>query len=371
MNAKRPPLTQAICGALALAFSGAQTAHACTDARIVAEDGSVLTARAMDFSSGAPLGSRLVVHPRGGKLGSPAPGGAQGLSWTAKYGYVYMDAFTTDVPVDGLNEAGLGFGALYLPDFAEYETISPANMSKAVSNLQVGAWILSQFATVAEVKAALPGIQVWGEPFAKLGNAVVTLHYVVHDAQGKSVVLEWVGGKLSVYDNTMGVITNSPPYDWQMTNLRNYVNISPDNAKAKTVGGISYAATGQGSGLFGLPGDPTPPSRMVQTVVALHAATKPKDAAGALVLGQKLLNRVDIPTGLARDTSGNSDMTQWATFRDHGNKVYYYRTYEDMSVQALDLKKLDLSAGLPARRMAITTTKPGIHEITADSMAAF
>jgi penicillin V acylase-like amidase (Ntn superfamily) len=64
-------------------------------------------------------------------------------------------------------------------------------------------------------------------------------------------------------------------------------------------------------------------------------------------------------------------MTQWATFRDHGNKVYYYRTYEDMSVQALDLKKLDFSAGLPARRMAITTTNPGIHKITTDSMAAF
>lgn len=161
---------------------------------------------------------------------------------------------------------------------------------------------------------------------------------MVHDAQGKSLVLEWVDGKRSIYDNTVGVMTNSPLYDWQMTNLHNYVNLSPGNAKAKTVGGVPYTATGQDSGLLGLPGDPTPPFRMVQTVVVLNVATKPKDATGALVLGQKLLNRMDIPMGIACGTAGDSDMTQWAAFRDHGNKVYYYRTYEDMSLQVLDLK---------------------------------
>lgn len=370
MIAKNAPLAQAVCYALALGL-GAAESQACTDARIVAQDGTVLTVRSMEFSSGAPLKSRLVVHPRGGQLSSPAPGGAQGRSWTAKYGYAYMDAFGVDVPVDGLNEVGLGFGALYLPDYAEYEIVSPANAAQAVSNLQFGAWILSQFSTVAEVKAAISTIQVWGEPFAPFGNALVTLHYVVHDAQGKSVVLEWVGGKLSVYDNTVGVMTNSPPYDWQMTNLRNYVNLSPDNAKAKSVNGVSYPATGQGSGLVGLPGDPTPPSRLIQTVVALNASTKPKDATEARVLGQKLLNRVDIPLGLARDNAGNSDMTQWAALRDHSNKVYYYRTYDNLTLRALDLKKLDFSAGLPSRRLDISAPQPGAYQIAPDSFAAF
>jgi choloylglycine hydrolase len=342
-------------------------AFACTDARVLAEDGSVFSARSMEF--GAALDSRLVVRPRGSELVSPAPGGAKGLSWTAKYGYVYMDGFHMDVTTDGLNEAGLGFGALYLPGFAGYETISAADNSKAVSNLEIGAWVLSQFATVKEVKEALPNIHVWGEPIDVFGNQFVPLHYVIHDAEGNSLVLEWVGGKLNLYDQTVGVMTNSPTYDWQMTNLRNYVSLSPDNAKPVKVGGVEYAANGQGSGLFGLPGDPTPPSRMVQTVFALSSAVKPKNQAEALVLCQKLMNRVDLPAGLARNpSSGESDITQWAVFRDHTNKIYYYRTYEDMTLQAVDLKKLDLSSGAVARRTPIATTKPTVRFLDSNSI---
>ncbi len=342
-------------------------ACACTDARVVAQDGSVVSARSMEF--GAALDTRLVVRPRGSELVSPAPDGATGLSWTAKYGYVYMDGFHLDVITDGLNEAGLGFGALYLPGFAGYETISTADNAKAMSNLEIGAWVLSQFATVDEVKGALPNIHVWGEPVDAFGNQYVPLHYVIHDAKGNSLVLEWVDGKLKIYDQTVGVMTNSPTYDWQITNLRNYVSLSPDNSKPVKIGGVEYAANGQGSGLFGLPGDPTPPSRMVQTVFALTSAFKPKNQAEALVLAQKLMNRVDLPAGLARDpSSGESDITQWAVFRDHTNKIYYYRTYEDMTLQAVDLKKVDLSPGAPARRTPIATTKPTVRFIDSNSI---
>src|SRR5271167_2349055 len=352
-----------------LLSSGLQSVEACTDARVVAQDGSVVSARSMEF--GAAMDSRVVVRPRGSKLQSPAPGGAKGLHWTARYGYVYMDGFHIDGTTDGLNEAGLGFGALYLPGFAGYETIAPNDNARAMSNLQVGAWALSQFATVDEVKAALPSILVWGEPLAAFGNAFVPLHYVIHDAKGNSIVLEWVGGKLNIYDNTVGVMTNSPTYDWQMTNLRNYVSLSPDNAKPVTVNGVQYAANGQGSGLLGLPGDPTPPSRMVQTVFALSSAVKPKNQTEALVLAQKLMNRVDLPAGLARDPStGDSDITQWVVFRDHTNKVYYYRTYEDMTLQAVDLKKLDFSPGSAARRIAIANTKPTVRFIDSNSIPA-
>lgn len=352
----------------ALSFLAAvPAADACTDAHIVATDGSVLSARSMEF--GPPLDSRLVVRPRGSKLESPAPDGATGLGFVGKYGYAYMDGFGIDAVTDGLNEAGLSFGALYLPGFAEYESVAASDHAKALSNLQLGAWVLSQFATAAEVKAALADVMVWGEPLAAFNNAFVPLHYSIHDASGESLVLEWVGGELTVYETTAGVLTNSPPYDWQLLNLRNFVSLSPENAKPVTVNGITYPATGQGSGLFGLPGDPTPPSRLVQTAVVLAAADTPKDPTEALVLGQKLMNRVDLPAGLARDPGSNeSDITQWVVFRDHTNRIYYYRTYEDMTLRALDLKTSDLSPGAPARRIAIATTKPTVHLIEPESI---
>ncbi len=361
----------AVCAVATLSatFMAAQPALACTDARIVAEDGSVLTARSMEF--GVPLDSRLVIRPRGTRIESPAPTGGKGMSWSAQYGYAYLDGFNLDAVTDGLNEAGLGFGALYLPGETTYETVAPADHAKALSNLQFGAWVLSQFATADEVRAALPGVKVFGEPFAALGNTVVPLHFVIHDAKGRSIVLEWVDGKLNVHENTVGVVTNSPAYDWHMTNLRNFVNLTPVDPKPVRIGGITYAATGQGGGLAGLPGDPTPPARFVQTAAGLHLAVKPKSATDALVLGQKLMNRVDIPRGLSRDFSSGvryDDITQWVVFRDHANRVYYYRTYTDMTLRALDLKKVDMSPGAPARRMPIATEKPTVLSVDPRAM---
>jgi choloylglycine hydrolase len=353
-----------------LFFYSTKISTACTDARIIAKDGSVLSARSMEF--GAAMNSRLVIRPQGTDFRSSAPDNAKGISWTGKYGFVYLDGLGIDCVVDGLNEAGLGFGALYLPGFAKYEEIENTIQENALSNLQLGAWILSQFSTTDEVMSAITDVNVWGEKLTVFGNEYVPLHYVVHDPMGKSLVLEWVDGKLTVYDNTAGVMTNSPTYDWHMTNLRNYISLSPDNSNPVKVGGITYPANGQGSGLFGMPGDPTPPSRFIQTVFALTASETPNDATEALILGQKLLNRVDLPEGLARDPkTGDSDITQWAVFRDHKNKTYYYRTYNDMTLKAIDLKTAELSLGTPIRRMTISVNFPTVQFIDQNSMEIY
>jgi len=350
-----------------LFLNSTEITTACTDARIIAKDGSVLSARSMEF--GAAMDSRLVVRPQGSVYNSPAPDNAKGINWTGKYGFVYLDGLGIDCVVDGLNETGLGFGALYLPGFAKYEEIENTIKENALSNLQLGAWILSQFSTTDEVISAITDVNVWGEKLSIFGNEYVPLHYVVHDPIGKSIVLEWVDGKLTVFDNTTGVMTNSPAYDWHMTNLRNYISLSPDNSNPVKVGGVTYPANGQGSGLFGMPGDPTPPSRFIQTVFALTASETPNDATEALILGQKLMNRVDLPEGLARDPkTGDSDITQWAVFRDHKNKTYYYRTYNDMTLRAIDLKTAELSQGTPIRRMTIAVNSPTVQFIDQNSM---
>jgi hypothetical protein len=233
-----------------------------------------------------------------------------------------MNAYDMPVATDGLNEKGLGFGALYLPGEAKYQYVKPGEEAKALSNAAFGAWVLGNFETVDEVKAAVGDVVVWGETVPQLGS-FAPLHYSVHDASGKSVVIEYADGKLNVYDNEIGVLTNSPTYEWHIQNLRNYVNLTAENAKPVKVGNVTYVGTGQGSGLHGLPGDPTPPSRFVMAAATAYLADKPKDAAEALIVAQHLINRVDIPKGLVRDYSEGgkpaADYTQWTTFRDHAD----------------------------------------------------
>jgi choloylglycine hydrolase len=227
--------------------------------------------------------------------------------------------------------------------------------------------VLGNFSTVDEVKQAVGNVVVWGEMVPQLGS-YAPLHYAVHDADGKSIVIEYVDGKLHVYDNAVGVLTNSPTYEWHIQNLRNYANLTPETVKPVKIGNVTYAGNGQGSGLHGLPGDPTPPSRFVMAAATAYLANKPKDAAEALILAEHLINRVDIPKGLVRDYSDGGkpmgDYTQWTTFRDHANKVYYWKTYNNPGLRAVDLKTLDFDAGQPTRSLSIAAAKPTVQTVS-------
>ena len=87
---------------------------------------------------------------------------------------------------------------------------------------------------------------------------------MVTDTQGKSIVIEFIEGEMKIFENPLGIITNAPTFDWHMTNLRNYVNLSAVTIPNKKIEDLDFAALGAGSGMIGLPGDFTPPSRFVR-----------------------------------------------------------------------------------------------------------
>ena len=76
------------------------------------------------------------------------------------------------------------------------------------------------------------------------------LQLAVGPVEGR--VVEVVGGAIKVHDAPLGVITNSPAYDWHMTNLRNYVNLSVQNPAPITIEGVELTKMGQGPGMLGL-----------------------------------------------------------------------------------------------------------------------
>jgi choloylglycine hydrolase len=264
-----------------------------------------------------------------------------GISWKNKFAFLHMDVADFKASAcDGINEAGLSVGALYLPGYTQYEEVSPLMHAYALSNLCFVGWALGNYATVAEVIAALPDVLVWGEPLVSQ-KSFMPLHYALHDSNGTSAVIEFVDGAARVYNNTVGVVTNSPTYDWHMQNLGNYIHLQPFDVESQQWLNGYITAPGQGSGLRGLPGDPTPPSRFISTAAALAFTDPAKTVEEALTLAQHLSNRVDIPRGLVRkrtwDGLVRSDYTQWTVFRDHTNRKLYYRTYDNLQLQVLQL----------------------------------
>ena len=317
-------------------------AMACTDFVIKGADGTVVNGRSMDFA--IEDHAQLTVFPRGKQWTSEAPKKKGGLTWKQRYGFVGFTVLGLDRSADGMNEKGLSAKFLWLPSVG-YQTVPDGEEAKALDATLVPDWILGNFSTVAEVKKALPTVLVWGNTLPGL-DSVPVLHVAVHDAAGSSLVAEWINGKLNLYDNPLGIMTNEPPLPQQWANLRNYVNLSPMMQKDLKLEGVAVSGTGNGSGLLGLPGDCTPPSRFVRTAILREFAYPPKNKEETITAARHLLEQVTVIKGISREKTPKGEMadyTQWITIEDLTNRVIYFSNYNDQTLQAVHLQKLDFT----------------------------
>ena len=314
----------------------------CTTFPVKAKDGSMIVGRTMEF--GLDLKSNIIVAPRERDNVGTGPRGLPGLRWRSRYGFVGFNAFGSELVIDGLNEVGLAMSELWLPGHSSFADATEDDAERALGPAEIANWSLGNFATVAELKAALPSVKVWGVKTAELGNVPAPVHFAFHDTHGDCLVVEFVEGRVDIHDNPLGVLTNAPPFDWHVNNVRNYINLTALNVPKVELSGIEIAATGQGTGMLGLPGDYTPPSRFVRAVAFSQAAEQPDDAAGATNMAWHILNTFDIFRGavVERKADGQTsyDITQWATVRDLTNRRVYFRTYGSMRIHMIELTRL-------------------------------
>jgi choloylglycine hydrolase len=294
--------------------------------------------------------SDIMISPRGFERVGTTPDGKPGKAWKAKYASVGANGLGLKVLVDGFNEKGLAAELFYFPGTAGYMPYSPADAGNTMAPWELGSWLLDNFASVDEVKANI-GKVVVPAVLLKAWNLELEVHFVVHDVTGKSMVIEYTKGKLDTYDNPLGVFTNSPAFDWQMTNLRNYLNFSMSNAPPLMLDkSVTLTAFGQGSGMLGMPGDFTPPSRFVRAVAFSHSVLPSASGKDAVLQAFHVLNQFDIPKGAARehekDEHGNvlADYTIWTAASDLKARKYYFRTYENSQIRSVDLMMMNLDA---------------------------
>ena len=357
-----------------LVAGGATESPGCTDFRVKAADGTVIIGRTMDFE--VPVLSFVRVFPCGERWSSDAPGMKKGIRWISRYGYIAIDMGGRLVDpldrgenlADGLNEKGLSFGWLSMPDFTAYQNqAAAAEPEKAIAHLDVCPWVLGNFATVDEVKTAFAGVHVWGKPIGPV-NLILPLHASVHDASGRSIVLEFTREGPKVHENLPGVLTNAPTFDWHLINVRNFLNLKAMSAGPIKVDASVLSPIGSGSGLLGIPGDWTPPSRFVRIAAMRVFAMEPRDAEGGVILAEHLLGSVTIPRGLeyVQDEGPvRANFTRWSVIKDLRNRVLYFRGYDSHAFRAIRLPKLDLRPD--AKRVSFPIPAGGgIIDVTAD-----
>lgn len=298
---------------------------ACSDFLLNNSGSQVVSARSMDF--GIPLQAQVVVMPRGEKCVSALTETDTYMKWTSKYGFVGTNVAHLPSFTDGLNEKGLSVGTLWLTA-TKYPDVSKLPRDNVIQIADVARWILGSFATVDEVKQGLKKVVVAGVPYKQMNNMFFPLHLAIHDRNKKSLVVEFVGEKVQIYDNPYNVLTNDPAFPEQVKNLEKYKNL-----------------TNTWTGMLGMPGDETPPSRFARIHTLNRFVEKSKNAREAVNNAIHIINRVAL---VNNEIAGR--LTEYTLVRDHKDLIYYVIDDQNMNLRAFDMKKLDFSVG--ARQMA-------------------
>lgn len=320
---------------IAAMVGGAHASIACTGISLTAADGSYIQARTIEWAYG-PLKSEYVIIPRGEELQSYTPTGANGLRFKARYGVVGLAVVEREFIAEGINEVGLSAGLFFFPRYGSYEAYDSAYDAHTLADLQVVQWLLTQCATIDEVKSAVERVRIVGL------EKTAVVHWRIGDPTGRQVVMEIVDGKVCFYDNRVGVLTNAPGYEWQVANLENYVNLRPGSAANLTLGEVTLEPLGGSSAMLGLPGDFTPPSRFVRA--AFFRNTAPRRATGIETVLQAfhLLNNFDVPIAIENPTDPSlPSATQWTSAIDLTSRTVYYKTAYNSAIRSIALANID------------------------------
>lgn len=325
-------------------------AQSCTSIVLGANDGGRVYGRTMEF--GIPLQSQVMRMARGYSNIGIGPDGTpgKGKSWSSKYAVVGANVFGLPIYVDGMNEAGLAGGLLNAPNTANYQTVPAGQEGQSIAPQQLLTYVLTNFATVDEVRDGLQKIYVSNSPMKEWGG-IPKAHMTLHDAKGGNLVVEYLDGKLVLSDNVIGVLTNDPPLAWHLANIGNYANLSGRDKNPLSVNGKIFPPASSGNGMHGVPGSMLSPDRFIRA--SLFVLNTPTNVNTQVQNNRAwhIMNNFDIPFGSVylEASSGYGgganayEITEWTVVADMKNKVYNIRSFESPQILSVDFKGFDLN----------------------------
>lgn len=232
---------------------------------------------------------------------------------------------------DGVNERGFAAAALYFAGYADYDIPVEDKNKEPIASLDFLHYILGRCASVDELDMILKNICVIGLP-DPVTKTAAPLHWIATDKSGKCVVIEQTRNGLEIFDNPIGVMTNSPDFMWHMTNLRNYMELSTIQEKRTCWENVELTPFGQAGGTMLLPGGYTSPERFVRTAFLKTHSQVPKDRVDAIMTCFHIVESVSIPRGIVFTDKGTFDYTKYTAFINTNTCEYYFKTYDNSQI---------------------------------------
>ena len=279
-------------------------------------------------------GEELVITPRNFPLpmrAMPTIGrhhAMVGMAWVRSGFPLYYD---------GMNEHGLAVAGLNFPGYAAYSSFVPGGDN--VTPFELIPWLLGTCADVGEVRAALRGTSILQRDFSP-ELPLTPMHFLAADKKGNALVIEPMARGLRLWDAPVGVLTNAPPFDWQMTNLARYRGLSPVQPEDHL--GPELPLLSNGMGAMGLPGDLSSPSRFVRGAFTLHNAIPGKTREESAAQVFHILSAVAQTRGCVHLPDGGEEQTVYSLCFDLERGCCLYTTGENSRPTGVELLRADL-----------------------------
>ena len=239
---------------------------------------------------------------------------------------------------DAINEKGVGMAGLNFVGNAAYADIKPDTDN--VAQFEFIPWILSQCASVAEARELLAHMNLANTPFSEQ-FPLAQLHWIISD-ETASVTVESMADGLHIYDNPVGVLTNNPPFPQQMFQLNNYMHLSPKQPVNTFADDLSLTAYSRGMGALGLPGDLSSASRFARVAFTKMNSFSGNSEAESVSQFFHILGSVDQQRGCCEVAEGKYEITLYTSCCNATKGIYYYTTYENHQISAVDMHRENL-----------------------------
>ena len=239
---------------------------------------------------------------------------------------------------EGANEKGLAMAGLNFVGNAAYG--QPMDDKDNIAVFELIPWLLGQCASVADVRKLVETLNIVDTVFCpQFPNA--QLHWLIADAN-ESITMECMKDGLHIYDNPVGVMTNNPPFDKQLFRLNDYMALSPKQPSNNFASQLELGSYSRGMGAIGLPGDLSSGSRFVRAAFVKMNALSGNSEVESVNQVFHIMGSEEQQRGCCDGGGGKYEITIYTSCCNAIKGIYYYNTYENHQINAVDMHRENL-----------------------------
>ena len=251
---------------------------------------------------------------------------------------------------DAINEKGLGMAGLNFVGNAVYR--EKAEDKSNVAQFEFIPWVLAKCADLEEAKKLLSNVNITNTQFSRQ-LPTAQLHWIIADKSG-CIVVESVEEGVKIYDNPVGVLTNNPPFPEQMFRLNDFMHLSPKSPENRFSKDLRLRTYSRGMGAMGLPGDLSSQSRFVKVAFTKMNSVSGDSESESISQFFHILGSVDQQRGCCDVGDKEYEITLYTSCCNADKGIYYYTTYENHQISAVDMNRENLDASSLVRYPLIT-----------------